>query len=163
MIFFFIGLPGAGKTTIGKAFHDTFKKKHSNTIFLDGDIIRELFSNDLDYSLENRKVNLSRILSLCHFLDKQEMNVVCSVLSVFPEYLEEFRKNFTLSKVIYINVNMNEIIARDQKGLFSNPEAFNVIGKDIPFIPPLSIDLEIYNSQPFRDLPEIIDEIMALK
>ncbi|MEI7493881.1 MAG: adenylyl-sulfate kinase [Alphaproteobacteria bacterium] len=160
MIFFFIGLQGAGKTTIGRSFYEQLKINRLNTVFIDGDMMRNLFSKDLGYSLEDRKVNLSRILSFCSFCDKEKLNVVCSVLCIFPEYLEEYRKNFTSSKIIYINVEKEEILNRDQKALFSNPNALNVVGKDIDFLPPVSIDLEVFNPQPFKNASDIANEVL---
>lgn len=155
MILFFIGLPGSGKTTIGKAVYDKIKHHRINTVFLDGDTFRKLFEDDLDYSLEGRMRNLRRMLAFCKTLDEQKINVVCCVLSVFPDFLEKYRKNFTQSWVCYIDVDLAEIIERDQKGLFSNTFSRNVVGKDIDFLPPISVDVHIKNSKPFKNPSEI--------
>ncbi len=63
MVIWLIGLSGAGKTTIGKCVYREWKKNEPNTVLVDGDEIRELFSlnqNDSDYSLDGRRKNAER-------------------------------------------------------------------------------------------------------
>jgi len=55
MVIWVIGLAAAGKTVIGKELYSELKKKYSNLVFLDGDIIREIMGNDLEHTLEDRK------------------------------------------------------------------------------------------------------------
>ena len=43
MIIWLIGLSGSGKTTIGKELYAIHKEEYKNTIFLDGDILREVW------------------------------------------------------------------------------------------------------------------------
>ena len=62
------GLSGAGKTTIGEEVYKMLKKKKSNTVFLDGDIVREVLGNDLGHHLKDRKKNAIRISKMCEFL-----------------------------------------------------------------------------------------------
>ena len=38
--YFFTGLAGAGKTTIGRLFYQELKKRQDNILLFDGDIIR---------------------------------------------------------------------------------------------------------------------------
>ena len=46
-VYWITGLSGAGKTTIGRIFYEKLKTKYSGTVFLDGDIMRGIFVNDL--------------------------------------------------------------------------------------------------------------------
>jgi cytidine diphosphoramidate kinase len=43
------GLSAAGKTSIGKIAHKILQIENKNTVFLDGDICREVFGNDLGH------------------------------------------------------------------------------------------------------------------
>ena len=54
-VYWITGLSGAGKTTIGKIFYSKLKEIYSNTVFLDGDTLREVFGNDLGYSDADRR------------------------------------------------------------------------------------------------------------
>lgn len=47
-VYWITGLSGAGKTTIGRLFYEKLKRDFPNTVFLDGDILREVFGADLD-------------------------------------------------------------------------------------------------------------------
>ena len=49
-VYWITGLSGAGKTTIGKLFYEKLRKEHGNTLFLDGDMLRQVFGDDLGYS-----------------------------------------------------------------------------------------------------------------
>lgn len=62
-VYWITGLSGAGKTTIGKIFYGKLKEIYSNTVFLGGDTLREVFGNDLGYSDTDRR-------KMCHALFK---------------------------------------------------------------------------------------------
>ena len=85
MVIWLIGLSGAGKTTIGELLYLKMKAIRPNTVFIDGDKIREVMGGELGHSLEDRKKNADRICRFCHFLEEQNIDVVCSILSLFPE------------------------------------------------------------------------------
>lgn len=50
-VYWITGLSGAGKTTIGKLFYEKMKEVYPNTVFLDGDIMRKVFGDDLGYGI----------------------------------------------------------------------------------------------------------------
>ena len=86
MIIWMIGMSGAGKTTVGKLLTERLKKNHSNLVFLDGDILRDVWGDSLAHDVEGRRKNALRISSLCQMLDAQGIHAVACVLSIFPEY-----------------------------------------------------------------------------
>ena len=71
MIIWFIGMSGAGKTTLAEALHTRLKLDYANLVLLDGDAFREVFRNDVDHTVEGRRLNAERISGLCHVLDRQ--------------------------------------------------------------------------------------------
>ena len=93
MVIWLIGLSGSGKTTIGKELLIIFKRKYPNTVFLDGDLLREVWGDDVGHSIEGRRINAYRISHLSKMLDKQGINVIACVLSLFPEWQNWNRKN----------------------------------------------------------------------
>ena len=158
MVIWIIGLSGAGKTTIGAQLATRLKEHHENTVFIDGDIIRKIFSheNELsDYNMDNRKRNSRRIVEICKWLDLQGINVICSTLCLFEDILLDNRKIYTEYFEIYLRCDMKQLIERDSKGLYrrcKSGEVDNVVGIDLPYSEPIKSDLVINND--FTILPE---------
>jgi len=153
MVIWLIGLSGAGKTTIGKCVYREWKKHEPNTVLVDGDEIREIFSrnnSDSDYSLDGRRKNAERIKQLCAWLDRQGINVVCNILLLFGDVSDWNRENLSGYLEVYVSTPLDVVKERDSKGLYSaaeKGEMKNVVGVDIPFPPPASPDITIDNSE----------------
>ena len=54
MIIWLTGMSGSGKSTLSNILIKKFKKKDINFISVDGDVVRDLFDNDLNHSLKHR-------------------------------------------------------------------------------------------------------------
>jgi len=149
MVIWLIGLSGSGKSTLANKVIKEVNKDSINTILLDGDSIREIFGNDLDYSMSGRLSNAKRICQFSKYLDSQGFNVVVAILSLFPESREWNRKNIKNYYEVFIDAPIEQLIKRDSKGLYSK---FNkgviteVAGMDINFITPDKPDLVIKNN-----------------
>ena len=87
-VFWFTGLSGAGKTTIGRLFFGLLRERNPAVVFLDGDILREVFGNDLGHSREERLKSAMRNSRLCKMLSDQGIDVVCATISLFRECQE---------------------------------------------------------------------------
>lgn len=118
-VYWITGLSGAGKTTIGKLLYEKIRAEHANTVFLDGDILRKVFGDDLGYSKEERRKCAMRYSGLCAMLQEQDMNVICCTISMFDSVREWNRENIHNYKEIYVKVSMETLKSRDQKGLYS--------------------------------------------
>ena len=51
-VYFFTGLSGAGKTTVGSLFYQRLKNTKPNAVYLDGDEVRVAFGEDVDTAVE---------------------------------------------------------------------------------------------------------------
>lgn len=163
MVFWIIGLAGAGKTTIAKALYARLKQENPSTVLLDGDAIREIMGGDLGFTLEDRRRNGWRICRMCKYLNEQGINVVCATLSQFHEQQDWNREHFRQYFEVYLDVDMDVLIQRDQKGLYSGALAGkiqNVVGVDMPFPPPVSPDLCLKNSELVTDFSVFVSEIL---
>lgn len=155
MVIWIIGLSGSGKTTLANEIVANTNIESKNTILLDGDLIREIFGNDLGYSMEERLLNANRICQLGKFLDDQGINVVCSILSIFPETREWNRKNVRDYYEVFIDVPIEMLVERDSKGIYgkyNRGEISEVVGMDINFPIPDKVDLVIKNIKSKSDL-----------
>jgi len=168
MVIWLIGLSGSGKSTLANKIVAEANAEANNTIFLDGDIVREIFDNDLGYSMEDRLKNAQRICQLGVFLDRQGFNVVTAILSIFPESREWNRKNIKNYYEVFIDTPIDVLIERDSKGLYSKferGEISEVAGMDIDFPVPKNSDLVIKNIGSKEDLlnyaKPIINKILA--
>lgn len=124
MITWVLGLSGSGKTTVGNALFASIKCDVANTVFIDGDEIREVFKHNrgnAPYSIEGRRQNAERIQALCKWLDNQGINVVCCILSIFEESREWNRQNYSDYFEVFVDTPMDvlriaEICMVGQKG-----------------------------------------------
>lgn len=118
-VYWITGLSGAGKTSVGKFLYEKMKQKYPNIVFLDGDVLREVFGNDLGYTREERIKCAMRYARLCKMLQEQDMNVICCTISMFDEIRSWNREHITNYREIYVKVSMEELVRRNQKGLYS--------------------------------------------
>ena len=149
LVIWLIGISGAGKTTLASGLFKKLKKPNNNWVFLDGDLLRDVWGDTVSHSIEGRALNAHRISHLCKMLDDQGLNVVASVLSIFPEWQEWNRKTFSSYFQIFLDIPIELAIDRDTKGIYSaalKGEINNVVGIDIDFPRPTKSDLVIDSS-----------------
>ena len=155
-VYFFTGLSGAGKTTIGGLFYRRLKARRNDVVMLDGDQLRRLSANKTsDYSTEKRKQGAFYNFEMCKMLADQSIDVVLCSISMYRDCRVWAREHIENYKEIYIKVTRNTLYRRDQKGLYSSG-AKNVVGVDLPWEEPESPDIVIQN-----DGQETPEEIVA--
>ena len=146
MIIWITGISGSGKTTLALQLIKKLKKKNKNIVSVDGDVIRNLFGNDLTYDIDSRIIQIKRIQKLCDFLNRQEIICVVSALYSSEELLSWNRKKFKKYFEIYLKVSIDLAIKRDVKGLykkFREKKEKNIVGLDIPWNEPIKYDLKV--------------------
>ncbi len=167
MVIWIVGMSGAGKSVIGRALYRLLKQREQATVLIDGDEIREIFRHDLGddaYSVEGRRRNAERIREMCAWLDRQDINVVCCILSIFEESHQWNRRNLKNYYEVYVDAPIDVLAERNPKDLYNKArrgEIRNVVGVDIEFIPPANPDLVIDNGVDFVDLDRAAEEILA--
>jgi adenylylsulfate kinase len=166
MVIWIIGLSGTGKTTLATQVVEQIRQKNHKVVLLDGDLIRDLFGNDVDHTIEGRRRNADRLSVLTKFLSDQGIHVVAAVLSIFPEWRRWNRENIADYSEVYLKASMETLLRRDIKDLYAKAlrgEIMDVVGVDIPFPEPESPDLVIENDMDLLDFKKLTDRIMRLK
>jgi len=151
------GISGAGKTTICEAIVGLLKPVMPELGLVDGDVVREVFANDLDYSERSRIRQIQRIQSLAKVMDAQDFVVLVAALYSHPNLLAWNRENYSSYFEVYLDASMELVRARDPKGLYAKADAGlmeHVVGIDVPWHPPLNSDLTIKASN--EETPEAV-------
>ena len=147
-LYWITGLSGAGKTTIGSLFHSHLLDIKKNIVYLDGDILREIFGDSKNFSQSKRKFLAKRYSRLCKVLTEQGTDVIITTISMFHEVRAWNRENIENYNEIYIKVPLEVLISRDQKNLYSRAlrgEIKDVVGIDVEVEEPLNPDVIIIN------------------
>ena len=148
MVIWLIGLSGSGKTKFSTALYNLIKPYVPNLVRIDGDLVRDMFKNDVDHSIEGREKNAHRISHLTKYLSDQNIHVIAAVLSNFPVWQKWNRNNIKNYKEIYLKSSMKTLFKRDNKNLYKpalSGKTNNVVGIDIPFQEPKNPDIIIEN------------------
>ena len=142
-VYFFTGLAGAGKTTIGGLFYQKLRERKCNVFLADGDQTRSIFGRS-GYSTEARKDAARRGFRLWRELAEQGIDVVVCSIAMYDEIRIWNRENIENYKEIYIKVTRETLYTRDQKGLYTTGRK-EVVGVDLPYDEPKNADVMIEN------------------
>ena len=151
-VYFFTGLAGAGKTTIGGLFYRRLKARKPNVFCADGDAMDGVIVRS-GYSTASRLREAKQLFHFCHALVEQGIDVVVCSISMYDEIRDWNRANIDNYKEIYIKVTRDTLYRRDQKRLYSSG-AKEVVGVDLPWDEPKCPDVVVENDG--QETPEAI-------
>ena len=147
MIYWLTGQPGAGKTVLAKKLsYWVSENKHTLPFMIDGDDMRDLFSNK-DYSIKGRVENVGTAQRIAHYLHNQNKDVIVSLVSPYIDQREDF-KTLLGDNIKEIYVHTSEPRERDHF-------------KAIAYVAPQEnyIDINTTTDSPEESLKKIIDAI----
>ncbi len=138
MVIWIIGLPGSGKTTLARELQKLFP----NAIHIDGDDMREIWGEDIGYTINDRQKNSKRIQKLATLFEKQGFMVIVSIMSIFKEHREENRTLYKKYIEIFLDVDLD--ILKTRRKIYQDAidkKIGNVVGVDITYEKPDSFDV----------------------
>lgn len=149
------GLSGSGKTTVGRLLVGRLRARGPNVVFLDGDVLRQVFDHDLGYALEDRRRLARRYSRLSKMLADQGHHVVVATISMFHECRRWNRAHVARYYEVYLCAPRSLLLGRRARTTPSFPsiaERFaedagtrddQVVGIDLPWEEPLAPDLVV--------------------
>lgn len=153
-VYFFTGLAGAGKTTLGTLFYRRLRERKDNVVLVDGDQLRRLSIFTVSgYTTEERRHGAYFNFELAQMLANQGIDVVLCSISMYDDVRAWARELIEHYWEIYIKVKWETLYQRDQKGLYTSGTK-NVVGVDLLCEEPKNPDFVIENDG--QDTPEAI-------
>lgn len=146
MVIWVTGRSAAGKTTLCQAMVAALRRHLRHVVMLDGDVLREVFGNDLAYDEASRRKQIERLQHLARMLASQGQIVVVAALYSHPDLLAWNRANLPNYFEIYLDASLDLVRRRDPKALYVRAfagEMKDVVGIDIPWHEPLYPDLKL--------------------
>ena len=142
MIYWFTGQPAHGKTVLA----NMLKEALPNAYRIDGDDMRELFSNK-DYTINGRVINVSTAQKIAHYLHNQGHDVIVSLVAPYIDQREDF-KTLMGDNIREIYVHTSEPRERDHF-------------KAIAYVPPQEnfIDIDTTKDSPFDSFTKLLKEL----
>ncbi len=143
------GLPGSGKTTIGRIVQEELRSMGYRVELLDGDWVRATINVEAGFTREERRKHLLRVAWIARLLARNEVIVLCSFVSPYRDVRAEVRRivsEETPFSEVYVKCSLEEAMRRDPKGLYRKAlrgEIKNFTGISDPYEEPENPDLVI--------------------
>jgi adenylylsulfate kinase len=143
-IFWITGLPGSGKSTLGKAILKEIREKYGPTLLFDGDDLRNIF--EIKSYEKKKRLQIGRqYTKFCDFIAKQNINIIFTVVGLFENLHIFNRKKLDNYIEIYIHSSLKKII-KNKKRIFYIKKTSNVWGLDIKPEYPKNPHIKINNN-----------------
>ena len=141
------GLSGSGKTTVSKIIYNQLKKKYSNIILLDGDVLRKklkIKKSDHFLNISRTKIGLMYVDVCKKYIEKKKFVIIAtmSLKSIVQNKYKKIQNNYD----VFLDVPLKELKRRDPKNLykkFRNKQISNIVGLDLKFDKPSNPSLNI--------------------
>jgi cytidine diphosphoramidate kinase len=111
------GLPGSGKTTIGKYFYKKFRKTFGPTLFVNGDDLRNIF-NIKKFDIQSRKKIALQYGKFVKFIYSQNINIIFTCVAMFDEVRDYNKKKIQNYYEVFIDASLPQIIKEKKKKLY---------------------------------------------
>lgn len=156
------GLPGSGKSTIGRRLADEIKALGRRVEYLDGDLVRPWLSPEAGFTREDRVRHLTRVAFVSHLLARNGVVVIAAFVSPYRDIREKARNVIGDFIEVYVKCPLEVCIERDPKGLYKKAlagEIKHMTGLDDPYEEPINPEVVVDTSR--SSVEECVDKIMS--
>ncbi|MCD6262471.1 MAG: bifunctional sulfate adenylyltransferase/adenylylsulfate kinase [Deltaproteobacteria bacterium] len=147
---FFTGLSGSGKSTLAKVLYSRFMEIGTRPVtLLDGDIVRQNLSKELNFSKEHRDLNILRIGFVASEITKNRGIAICAPIAPYAATRARVRRmieNYGGFIEVHVATPIEECERRDRKGMYAKARAGLIkgfTGVDDPYEAPERPDVRI--------------------
>ncbi|GAB4045585.1 adenylyl-sulfate kinase [Spirosoma litoris] len=143
------GLSGAGKTTLAYQAKAKLVDMGYRVEVLDGDEYRRKLWPELTFSAQDRQESVRRLGHIAALLSRNKLIVLMAAINPYESVRNELKLVSPVTKVVYVQCNVDVLCLRDTKGLYSrallpdgHPDKItNLTGINDPYEIPATPDL----------------------
>jgi len=156
------GLSASGKTTMAQAISQALKDEQINAHHLDGDEVRDSFTEKLGFSKEDRDKNIIRAIELAKRHQDEGKIVVASFISPYQEHRDWGRERLDNFIEVHIGAPLDVCETRDPKGMYKKARAGEIemfTGISDPYEEPENPDIKLETHD--RTIDECLEEVLG--
>ena len=151
-----VGLPGVGKTTVGRALADRI-----DATMVEADEARRLLWPHLGYSERDRRLNQLMLSLVCGHL-RSLRNLVVATIAPYRRERDVLARLIRARRIVHLEAPLEVLRERDPKGLYAAQAAgrlTGLTGVDAPFDVPTGKDVLRLRTD-LLSVEECIEEIL---
>ena len=145
------GCPGAGKTTVARSLADQLRSTGRGVEVLDGDDVRRAISPDLGFSRSDRDLNVQRLGYIAGLLSRNGVAAIVAAVSPYRAARDRVRHSHEAPFIeVFVDCSIEELIRRDQKGLYSGAlrgDVAAMTGVSDPYERPLAPEVHLHTDR----------------
>lgn len=107
------GLPGSGKSTVAKALRKLLKRRGIKAQILSSDLMRKAITPKPTYSLEERDMIYTAIISMAKLLTENKYNIIIDATGNLRRHREHARKQIPRFMEAYVHCPLHIAIQRE--------------------------------------------------